>query len=301
MSVFQPVSQAIAERNAIVKTYPEHREIIIAERAIFRAPGYEQRAKGSPEAQQAKRESLKKALAEIDVGELSTYALARKEDEEHRRAADNLARAARRARTHVKDYAYCTPFRWFVTLTLNAERVDRYDVREITRKLNAWLDNRVRRDGLAYLLVPERHKDGAIHFHGLMTDAIEATDSGTVDVGNGKPRRPRSAAERARWLAAGGHTVYNLPAWTLGFSTAIELYGERERAVGYVCKYVGKQMEGGKIGGRWYYSGGDLRSPAVEYVDLPIDYGSEKDAYTFEIEGLGVRCRIIRERRGEGC
>jgi hypothetical protein len=198
--------------------------------------------------------------------------------------------------------AYCTPFRWFVTLTLNAERVNRYNVADITRKLSQWADNQVRRAGLAYILVPERHRDGAIHFHGLFTDALAVEDSGTIDTGSGKPRRPRSEAERSRWLAAGGHVVYNLPAWTLGYTTAIELYGERRAAVGYVCKYIGKQMQqGGKIGGRWYYSGGALLRPQVEYVNMALPEGGENeaDSYHFVIDGLGCGCTILTERRGE--
>ena len=58
-------------------------------------------------------------------------------------------RAMRRARAQVRDLALCTPFRWFVTLTLDRARVDRYDMKEITRHLNHWLDNQVRRRGLS--------------------------------------------------------------------------------------------------------------------------------------------------------
>lgn len=92
------------------------------------------------------------------------------------------------------------------------EKVDRYDASAVTRKLNSWLDNQVRRKGLAYVLVAERHKDGAVHFHGFFNDALPVVDSGTLSIGGGKPRKPRSARERARWLEQGAHVVYNLPA-----------------------------------------------------------------------------------------
>ena len=76
-------------------------------------------------------------------------------------------------------------------------------------------------------------------------------DSGTIRVPWAKkPRKPRSKAEREEWLAAGGRVVYNLPGWTLGYTTAMELYGEYPAAVAYVCKYIGKGGE--KPGGRWY-------------------------------------------------
>lgn len=174
-------------------------------------------------------------------------------------------RAQRRARIAVRDLGLSNDWAYFVTLTLDAQRIDRYDPVEVVKHLNHWLDNRVRRDGLAYVLVPEHHKDGAIHFHGFFNDALPVVDSGHHD--------------------QGGHTVYNLPAWGWGFSTAIALYGELAAAVGYCCKYVAKQQE--KIGGRWYYSGGKLQRPAVEWCDVDFDALADcQDAEPFTIDGL---------------
>ena len=294
--------------NCRIKTYPDGSAVVlVADRAIFREPGWDELGHGS---EQRAAQRLLARLAAMDRREpveLSQYAIARAEAEDEARAAESLARAQRRARNAVRDLALSNDFRFFVTFTLNAEKVDRYDVREITRKLNAWLDNRVRRDGLAYVLVPERHKDGALHFHGLINAALPVSDSGTIDRGKGKPQRPRSAAQREKWLAEGGHVVYNLPAWTLGFSTAIELYGERRAAVSYVCKYIAKQQRGdgtpGKIGGRWYYSGGALRRPSVTFADVDRNDFDALTGFEFVVDGLGARCKIIEAEGGEksGC
>ena len=188
------------------------------------------------------------------------------------RAWRNLDRAKRRARSAVRDLAFSNDFTFFVTLTLDRQKVNRYDVAEITRKLNRWLDNHVRRNGLAYVLVAERHKDGAVHFHGFFNDALPVVDSGHTD--------PK------------GHTVYNLPAWDLGFTTAIRLYGDRHKAVGYVCKYITKAQE--KIGGRWYYSGGALDRPEVTYSNVDFAALSDADgAYPFEIADIGAKALIL--------
>lgn len=216
-------------------------------------------------------------------------------------SCSDAVRSCRRAKAAVRDIAMCNPMSYFVTLTLDGDKVDRHDMPSITRKLNSWLSNQVQRRGLKYVLVPERHKDGAVHFHGFFNDALPVTDSGTVvPPGGGKPRRPRSKAQRAEWLSAGGRVVYNLPGWTLGFTTAMELYGEYSRAVSYVCKYIGKDMrEQGsaeKVGGRWYYSGGELASPEVEYADIEWrDLISEKGAYSFTVEEAGCAFAILRE------
>lgn len=201
---------------------------------------------------------------------------------------EDIERAKRRARARLADIARSNEFAYFVTLTLDPEKVDRYDPKAVTKKLNNWLDNRVRRDGLKYVLVPEFHKDGAIHFHGFINDALPVVSSGTFDVpGSKKPRKPKSAAQLQKWLSDGAHEVFNLPAWTLGFTTAIRLYGDYNAAVGYVCKYISKATE--KVGGRWYYSGGDLLHPSIELFDADFaDFEQLDTNRKYRIDRLGV-------------
>lgn len=181
--------------------------------------------------------------------------------------AEDILRSMRRARAKVRRMALANEFRYFVTLTLDPAKVDSHDGAAVVKKLNAWASNAVQRHGLRYILVPERHKKGGIHFHGFFNDALPAVDSGTIRVPWAKkPRKPRSEAQRAEWLSAGGQIVYNLPGWALGFTTAMELYGDYPAAVAYVCKYIGK--DGTKPAGRWYYSGGDLKEPREEYLEI---------------------------------
>ena len=210
-----------------------------------------------------------------DKAKLQTRSEARERGSEAK--AEDIERSMRRARGKLRRLALANDFKYFVTLTLDPAKVDSHDGEAVVKKLNAWCSNAVQRHGLRYILVPERHKKGGIHFHGFFNDAFAALDSGTIRVPWAKkPRRPRSEAERTEWLEAGGRIVYNLPGWSLGFTTAMELYGDYPAAVAYVCKYIGK--DGTKPAGRWYYSGGDLVEPSVEYVEispagLVEDYG----------------------------
>lgn len=203
------------------------------------------------------------------------------EAEEAGRQAENMARSMRRARARVRRLALSNAFRWFVTLTLDPAKVDRYDADQVVRKLNNWCSNQVKRRGLKYVLVPERHKDGALHFHGFFNDALEAVASGHKD--------------------KQGHMIYNLPGWALGFTAAIEVYGDYAKAVAYVCKYIGKQ--GDKPAGRWYYSGGDLAEPAAIYgeispADLVAEYGDR--AFTFGVPGATMAvCNGIKIDQAE--
>lgn len=224
-------------------------------------------------------------MAEREYAQLERDALAW---EDSSSPADNAAacraasvrRSVRRARKAVKDIARSNDWTYFVTLTLDPAKVNRYSFPEVWKHLRHWLGNCVRRKGLTYLLVLEHHKDGALHAHGFFNDALEAVDSGTMSIpGRKAPVKVRSEAQKAAFERMGGHTVYNLPDWGWGFSTAIKLYGERDAAINYICKYIGKELSGTdgieagtpeKIGGRWYYSGGALQRPTVEWFDVDV-------------------------------
>lgn len=185
---------------------------------------------------------------------------------------EDLERSMRRARGKLRRLALANSFRWFVTLTIDPEKCDSFDGAAVVRKLNAWCSNMVQRKGLRYILVPERHKSGRIHFHGFFNDCLEVVDSGHTD--------------------KQGHPIYNLPQWALGFTTAIGLYDDYVKAVGYVCKYVGKQGE--KPAGRWYYSGGDLVEPSVEYVEIsPAELAADYPEQVFVFYPPGKQMAVV--------
>lgn len=192
-------------------------------------------------------------------------------------------RAKRRAKSAVRDLALSNRFGWFVTLTLDQSRIDRYDYTQVVQKLNRWMDNRVRRNGLRYVMVAERHKDGAIHFHALMSwDTLHVVDSGHKD--------------------KQGRVVYNLPAWDYGFTTAVRLDGEYRRVVAYLCKYITKSTDDGKVGGRWYYRGGRLAEPVIEVGDLDMegDTFAELPGYALRPEGCRFALKIMEfNEKGE--
>lgn len=251
------------------KIYPNGYSITSANRPIFRRPGWE--------SEQPKKPTSGKRTIPQDV-----------------RDRDNLRRSQRRAATNLRDFALSNDWDYFVTFTLDRTRVDRYNVEDMTKRLNTWLDNRVRRRGLRYIIVPELHRDGALHYHGLINDALPVTDSGTISLpGDKRPRKPRSKKQRAEWLAAGGHVVYNLPDWSYGYSTAIELYGERIAAIRYVCKYITKADQ--KIGGRWFYHSSNLARPEILYGDHEIDALEAEAVEQLRRDGLTddqIRARV---------
>lgn len=161
---------------------------------------------------------------------------------------DETGRAAARARKQLFELAVCNEFDLFVTLTLDKNEIDRYNYKGVVRKLGIWLDNLVRRHGFAYILVPEKHKDGALHFHGLVRkNGLKLVDSGHKD--------------------KKGRTVLNVANWRYGFTTAVKLDGEYEHVCKYITKYIGKDMTAGTIGGRYFFHGGELQNAQCVYYN----------------------------------
>jgi hypothetical protein len=239
--------------NALVYTYRDgSQDVICCTMPIFREPGWEAAFKDEVAAAQPRphaREAGKKSEG-ID-----------------------MERSMRRARAKLRRLALANQFEYFVTLTLDPAKIDRYDGAAIVKALGRWADNMVRRHGLRYILVPEMHRDGAFHFHGFMAGpGLIAKDSGV------------------EW---DGRPVYNLPQWTLGFTTAQRLYGDYHAAVGYCCKYIGKQAAQRPLG-RWYYSGGALAEPEKVYTDL--EYMDVENSVEFSIPGAKMK---VSRQKGE--
>lgn len=118
-------------------------------------------------------------------------------------------------------------WKWFITLTLNSQKVDRSDYKQVVKKLITFLNNLQKRHcpNLKYLIVPELHKDRTnYHFHGLLAECDELgfVFNGHFD-DNGRP-------------------VFNIPQWSYGFTTAT-LVESTERASSYITKYVTKESE----------------------------------------------------------
>jgi len=83
---------------------------------------------------------------------------------------EKLANNISRARTKIFEYAICNNFEYFVTLTVDGSKLDRYDLGEYIKKLGQFIRNYRRKyeANIQYLLIPEKHTDGAWHMHGLM-------------------------------------------------------------------------------------------------------------------------------------
>lgn len=174
------------------------------------------------------------------------------EREKLRKKMDKAAQNASRAKNNIYYLARSNEWEWFVTLTLDEEKIDRYDYDEVSKRVKKWFDNLKQRKapGMYYLIVPEQHKDGAWHFHGLIGGC-----DGLTFVNSGK----RTSRKTGRKM------IYNFEDWKYGFSTATKV-DDTERVSSYICKYITKAMCDATAGKRRYwYSLNCNKAPISEY------------------------------------
>lgn len=113
---------------------------------------------------------------------------------------------------------------------------------------------------MRYLIIPEYHKDKAIHVHGLLSGNFQMLDSGKKTKTN--------------------RTVYNMQDWKFGFSTAVELDEHTNAVSFYITKYCCKDFT--KIFGSTYYAGGRglIRKPNTILCDLDFERVNAKAYHT---------------------
>lgn len=194
------------------------------------------------------------------------------------------ADSIRRARSAIFNICMLNDFTHFATWTFDQKVIDRHDDESVKKKTLNFLENSVQRKGLCYLFVPERHKDGAVHFHGLIKGNYDFVDSGTVATKERKKPVMPSTAKRFGLTVIG--PVYNVADWRNGWSTAMKLYDERKNVSKYIAKYVTKDSE--KIYGHFYFAGGHglIRKPQIFCCDVDFERIPGK---AYQVEGMN-RC-----------
>lgn len=254
--IYKPVTAAEAIKNGKISAYKDGSfRVVCFSRPMFYVSGMT--AAGREEEQNKRR----------DFKERHKDFIEQKAPAVDRERSDSL----RRAKQSIYDIAALNDWSYFITLTIDKEKADRYNAKALAKPIAKWLQNMVQRRSLKYLIVPELHKDGAIHFHGLVSGDLNMIDSGTRRVSGHKKPLKLSTLKRQRIDETKTQTVYNISDFKLGFSSAIPIYGEREALSRYMTKYITKDLS--KIFGNYYFAGGhDLqRKPFSSAVNLDYD------------------------------
>jgi len=146
---------------------------------------------------------------------------------------ESFDRSLRRTKKRLTDYVLCNQFELFATFTFDGLKIDRYDIDKCKNSMSGWFKNQQKRKGkFEYTVVPELHKDGALHFHALLKNypgrLKESTSSNT-----------------GKLLKQKGRQLFDIPSYRLGFTNVkkIDDSSEDQTKVGfYLLKYIKKDM-----------------------------------------------------------
>lgn len=148
-----------------------------------------------------------------------------------------------RAKSKIFELALCNDWQWFLTLTLAPGKFDRKSLNNYKTKLSTWIKNynRLHDTNIKYLLIPENHKDGSWHMHGLMMGLpIEHLH---------EFREDEKLPKKMLIEIAHGHKLYNWPAYAKTFGyISISKIVNAESVSKYITKYITKDLLSTRIG-----------------------------------------------------
>ena len=148
----------------------------------------------------------------------------------------------------------------FITLTFE-ENIQ--DVKKANRKFKYFIDKvrRVKKD-LKYLCITEFQKRGAIHYH-LLTN---------IDIND----------ETLMYTQEDNKKFKHIKYWNEGFTSVEVMTGDVKKIIGYIAKYMTKDIDNRLFSHHRYFYSQNLNKPIKNYINSDKD--NEKDFYIKKIQ-----------------
>lgn len=188
-----------------------------------------------------------------------------------------------RSKSVIFEYAFCNPWDWFFTGTLDSSKYNRSDLDKFHKDFTKWINNynRLKGTNIKYLIIPELHKDMVNwHFHGFLMNLPES-HLHQFRIGD------RMGSKIAKRVAL-GYKVFNwLPFMNKFGFCDLESIQNSEAVSKYVTKYINKDL--GKsvteVGAHMYYHSRKGLKRAVNVAEgvLPVEC-----PWTYENERVKV-------------
>jgi len=164
----------------------------------------------------------------------------------------NLIRSNKRAKRLIDDYIHSNDFKYFVTLTYDPKKKYDFDIKNIIEcmeDMQRFCKRQKRLDqDFKFLLIPELHKSGIVHWHGVLSfEILPITNAGSHKIKGGINTQ-----------------VYYFDNWKCGFSNMTKILS-LTRTSTYVSKYITKNMEVSLSHQRRYICSKGLALPKVTY------------------------------------
>lgn len=204
---------------------------------------------------------------------------------------DKLDNNISRAKAAIFELAFCNPWEFFFTATIDKTKYDRYDLEAFYKAFSHWLRNYNNRKetSIRYLIIPEQHKDGAWHLHGFMMGLpLEHLTLFSL-----KDKIPNHISLKLK----SGEKVYKWEPYQKKFGFCdFEFIGNHEAVSKYVTKYITKDLSKcvSDVGAHMYYcSKGLNRATVVKHgklvADLTPDYSNDYvSVYWFNADSIDL-------------
>lgn len=192
-----------------------------------------------------------------------------------------LSQSVSRTKSTIFELAMCNEFSYFCTFTQDKEKVkDRYNLSEFRSQLSRYIrnQNRNRENKIEYLFIPEQHKDGAWHIHGLIK-GLTAEDLTEFSLKDKLPNKLRKALKE-------GKKIYNWEkmANKFGYFTASPIESHIACSK-YITKYITKDIIANNLesGAHSYFASQGLKRRELifkgDHERCPVEHWDFENEY----------------------
>ena len=192
----------------------------------------------------------------------------------------------RRAKNTIKELVMCNDWEYFATLTLDKTKYNRYDLKKYIKDLSQYIrDLRKRGNDIKYLLIPERHKDGAWHIHGFFS-GLNQEELKEFSLSEKLPSYIKNSIKQ-------GKKIWNWVGYSLKFGfNELEEIRDIDKVSSYVTKYITKDLSDtvNELGAKTYYCSRGLKRAktikrgyiAGNYIPsyVKVDSESQEEIYS---------------------
>lgn len=157
---------------------------------------------------------------------------------------EKLNNSISRSKSKIYEYAICNDFEYFVTLTLDKEKMNRDNIDEYIKKLGQYIRNikKIRGEKIEYILIPEKHADGENwHMHGLMKGLQDLREY------NASENIPKRMKDKIKKYREENLYLYEWVGYSKRFGfNCIEPIRNQDACAKYITKYITKNIENDK-------------------------------------------------------
>lgn len=195
---------------------------------------------------------------------------------------EKLAVNISRTKRTIYELAFCNPWDWFFTATLDPKKYDRTDLQKFHKDLTQFFRDQRKKYGISidFLMIPEKHSDGVTwHMHGFLR-GVPVERLRRFKLGD---KMGKALAEKVR----NGEEVYNWLDYSSKFGFCdLEPIRNHEAVSKYVTKYISKELANSvtELNAHQYYCSRGLKRAEV------IKKGSM--AGTIEPDYVGEYCSV---------